>query len=71
MNKISELCECQVDQLTPIGVKETMKYFKPSENDTWKCQVIKELLGVKEKTMTLDGFDEAEVEEMIKFLCIS
>ena len=71
LNKISELCECQVDSLTPVGVKQTMKYFQPPENDAWKCQVVKELLGVKEKAMTLEGFDEAEINEMINFLCIS
>ena len=71
LNKIAELCECPVESLTAVGVKQEMKYFKPPENEAWKCQVVKELLEVKEKTMTVEGFEDDEIEEIINFLCIS
>ena len=52
--------------LTSALVKAKMKYFEVPPDQTWRTQILSELLNSK---VTIEGFDLAEVHAMITYLC--
>ena len=67
--EISRICNISKDNLTPSAVKNGMRYFKPPENEEWRGSAVHDLINVQNNYMTLEGFDEHEINEMINFLC--
>ena len=69
LQEISKLCGTSVPDLNSSIVKAKMKYFNPTENNVWKCNVVKELLKVKSGQLLVEGFKEEELTEMLNSLC--
>ena len=62
-SKTSELSSCRV--------KSNMKYFPLPENENWRVPLIKELLDVKAQNLTLTGFTNKEIDDLIVYACTS
>ena len=71
LSEISRLCSCEVNEITPTRVKQDMKYFLPPENEKWRGHFVHELIQVKSNKMSLEGFNEEEINSMMRFLCTS
>ena len=71
LSEISRTCNISKENLTPGAVKHGMSYFPPPETEEWRAPVIHDLLNVQKNQMTLEGFNELEIKEMINFLCTS
>ena len=53
-------------QLSSAVVKAKMKYFPVPPDQTWRIQILSELLNSK---VTVEGFEAEEVKTMINYLC--
>ena len=69
LHEISRICQISKEKLTPGAVKHGMMYFSPPENEEWRGPALHDLLNVQNNYMTLEGFNEHEINEMINFLC--
>ena len=68
--KISNTCGVNITEITPYIVEQNLIYFPVPEQETWRIPAINELLSIKAKTRTLEGFTPKEVDHML-FICCS
>ena len=69
LSKVSRECglsRYSPGQLSSPLVKAKMKYFSVPPDQTWRTQILSELLNSK---VTIEGFDLEEVHAMITYLC--
>ena len=69
--KIAKECNLETNELNSSIVKTKMKYFPLPENESWRVPLIKELLAVKAQGLTLQGFTNKEIDEIIVDACTS
>ena len=48
-----------------------MKYFEIPDEVKWRPAFIDELLKIRKNEMTVEGFSEAEINDMLNIVCIS
>ena len=48
---------------------EHFQYHKIPGAENWRIYILKELVNVKENEYTLHGFEEKEIEDILKFIC--
>ena len=48
---------------------EHFQYHKIPGAENWRIDILKELVNVKENEYTLHGFEEKEIEDILKFIC--
>ena len=68
------LDECglpRLDQLSANLVKQNCCYFNVPMEQQWRLPLVSELLQVRGKNLHLGGYENTEVETMLKYLCTS
>ena len=64
------LGKTSVEAVEKIDVKE-IEYFPISKEDSWKVDVIKEIVEVKSTAIEIDNFEEEELDNILLYLCTS
>ena len=59
-----------IDKLKSCDI-ETFEYTPVMPADTWKVNMVKELIEVRENRASIENFSEDEIEEILEHLCIS
>ena len=52
-------------------IKRRMKYMEASPEDKWQVELACELKALRDNQLTLEGFSNNEVEELLTYACIS
>ena len=60
-NTIEDLKACKVD----------FDYHTVEKSDEWKIKLVKELIDVQQDDLTVDGLEQAELDEILEYLCTS
>ena len=68
MSVLARECMCEVGDLTPSNVKNTLKYFPVPEEETWRLGPIHELTA---DDLFVPGFTDEETSEILDTLCTS
>ena len=50
---------------------DKIKYFPMSETDSWKVEVIKEIIEAKNNILDIDNFEVEELQAILTYLCTS
>ena len=50
---------------------DTMEYHTIPEDETWRIDLLKEIIEVKENEYEVHGFTNEELEEIVNFVCTS
>ena len=50
---------------------DTMEYHTIPEDETWRINLVKEIIEVKENECEVQGFSNEELEEIVNFVCTS
>ena len=58
-----------VEDLTLKDVS-SLKYFPVREEDTWKINLTRELIKVKETQLEVEGFEKHELEDILYHICV-
>ena len=66
LTKISDDCRCSREELTANLVKKTMKYFPVPADEQWRTSIAEELSNVD---LTVPGFSEVELEQILTYIC--
>ena len=64
--------ECKIsptEELTPLVVKQNMKYAGMPLEECWRTGVLGELLDARKSQAVLGNFDQEEIDKMIDYLC--
>ena len=64
--------ECKIsstEELTPLVVKQSMKYSDMPLGECWRTGVLAELLEVRKSQAVLGNFEQKEIDKMIDYLC--
>ena len=75
--KIAKKCQVEnLNELSSMVVKSKMEFFPTPESETWRIELINELLSIKAENQYNDGFyDENftkdEFNSMLQLLCAS
>ena len=48
---------------------EAMEYHKIPEREAWRVDVLKELVDTKQDKLEVDGIPDAELEQILNFVC--
>ena len=59
-----------IEDLVPNDVL-MLEYHPMQEQNEWKVPMILELIEIKQGQLSIPQFDDAEVDEIISFLCVS
>ena len=59
-----------IPELVPDDIAE-MKYHEIPDNENWKISIIKELIEVKNRTLEVETFRMAEIDQVLEYLCVS
>ena len=64
---------CEKDNIESISISdlEDLKYFPVPENESWRVNLLKELLDSRLESMEIPGFSQQELTNMIDFVCVS
>ena len=71
LHNISKSSNTEISKLTPLIVKEKMKYRQVDNEDKWRIDLINDLLLVREGLLVIPNIDREEAENMLNFACSS
>ena len=62
--------DCKVDRAS-LSSKDARKlvYKEPTTENSWRLQLLKELMNTRNDSMDIPGFDDKEIDEMINDIC--
>ena len=69
LSKMSRETNVDKASMTSSIVGKSMKYFPVPGDQMWRIDILKELLCVKRQLLSIDGFNFAQNNNMIDFLC--
>ena len=65
MNFIAKDCNILMDNLSKHYVKQNLTYLMIPLDSNWKIQLISELLNVRSNLISIDNFDNQELNKLI------
>ena len=72
LNTLCNLCGLSdLRLLTSNCVKSRMSYFPVPEEDKWRTSTVTELLQLRNRSLSLPGFTNEEIKDMLLFTCTS
>ena len=71
LHNISKSSNTEISELTPLIVKEKMKYRQVDNEDIWRIDLINDLLLVREGLLVIPNIDREEAENMRNSACSS
>ena len=72
LNYILEQCGMNSSQLSELSsslIKKKVKYLEASEVNQWRVKLGIELVKVRDGEVEVDGFTNAEIQEMLAYVC--
>ena len=63
--------ECKKNFPSKSEIKRKMKYFEVPNSEKYRLGLLRDLIGCKFGRLTLPDFSKNEVEEMLRFVCVS
>ena len=71
LRNIMQLCQKEsINELKPSDSK-MIRYHPIPEEEKWKVQYIKEIIEVRTGNMSIEGFSQYELDEIMEFMCTS
>ena len=71
ISKISREINVAKASLTSQVVRKSMVYFPVPDDQMWRIDILKELLNVKQQSLSLGHFNLDETSTMINYICTS
>ena len=69
LKKIADICGTSIEDLTPIMVKNTVKYRELPAEEEWRLGVIFEILEARQNNIGMDGLSRRDLEEILYYTC--
>ena len=67
--KECDLKEKDISKLTCSLVKKKCRYHEIPAEESWRLDIVDELLSVRMENLCIEGFKENELEEMLRLIC--
>ena len=72
LQRILEECDLKekdISKLTCSLVKKKCRYHEIPAEESWRLDIVDELLSVRMENLCIEGFKENELEEMLRLIC--
>ena len=69
LNNIANDCQIDVNDLNKHLVKSRLKFCTVQAEDAWRIPILKELIEARDSQLSIDGFANNDIVEIINFLC--
>ena len=69
LQKMRNLAECGIDELSASYVKRNIKYFETPMAETWRIRMLQELLMTREGKMSIESLKPCEIDQLLNELC--
>ena len=71
LSLIASLCDTTTEKLNANLVKGVMKYQDIPEEESWRIDILSELLLQRRDDVTIEEFEKEEIDSLIELICIS
>ena len=69
LRKIANRCKLEVNELTPIDVKNNLKYCELPEQEYWRIPIMRQMITARDNYETVDGLSHRDIKEIINYVC--
>ena len=66
---IARECNTEIDNLSASVVKNSMEYALVPDDETWRVELLHNLLALRNHEWTLENFENNEIDHMIWDIC--
>ena len=68
---IAKKCDMKIiNELSSLIVKSKMKYVSTPESETWRLQVIHDMMSIKAENYFIDNFDHNDINNILYTACV-
>ena len=69
LSKIAKLCENEIDELSSINVKNTIRYRNLPKEEEWRLPILSEMLFARENNVEIEGLSRIDINGIINYVC--
>ncbi len=69
LSNIARECDTSIDNLSAAVVKSSLKYAPVPDDESWRVDLLHNLLALRNHEWTLDNFENDEINHMIWEIC--
>ena len=70
LNYLLDECGCtRLEDLSPGIIKKNLVYRRASPEKTWQVAFAQELLSIRKKDVTVEGFSDDEINDIFNYIC--
>ena len=69
LRNIANACQTNVSQLTPLEVKNKVRYSKLPEDEYWRIPILTEMLAARDNNTEIDGLSQKDIRAIINYVC--
>ena len=69
LKKISNICDIDIDKLSPQIVKNHVRYRNLPENEAWRIPILTEMLFARENRLEIEGLSTNDINDIINYVC--
>ena len=69
LRNIANACQTNVSQLTPLEVKNKVRYCELPEDEHWRIPILTEMLAARDNNTEIDGLSQKDIRAIINYVC--
>ncbi len=69
LRNIANICQTSVAELTPLEVKNKVRYRKLLEQESWRIPILKEMLVARDNNMEIEGLSRRDIGAVLHYVC--
>ena len=69
LRKIANKCKLEVDELTPMDVKNNFKYCELPEQEYWRIPIMQQMFPARDNHESVDGLSHRVIKAIINYVC--
>ena len=69
LRKIANKCKLEVDELTPMDVKNNFKYCELPEQEYWRIPIMQQMFPARDNHESVDGLSHRDIKAIINYVC--
>ena len=69
LRKIANVCQTTVSQLTPLEVKNKVRYCELPEDEYWRIPILSEMLAARDNNTEIDGLSQKDTRRILNYVC--
>ena len=69
LSNIANLCKIEIDELSSVMVKNTIRYRNLPKEEEWRLPILSEMLFARENNVEIEGLSRKDIIGIIDYVC--